>query len=280
MTIALVVVAALLTCPAFQDRPFSSLSAAEKRAALNELLKGLSPNTLDRPAPAHAAGLIREGLEDEDANVRRTALGAAHGLSYLIKLRAKQWPEEARREQTALNALIPRLTIMLSDADWRIREQVVRTLGSVDSVLGPRGAVFTSADTLKRFATMFSTEPHGGVRATIMNTFSLMSEHRTDIGAQAVIEAGLNDTHPGVLQHAASGVGRAKLPHLLPRLVPLLKHPDRGVRLDAAVAFGMLPADSAAFIAELQRAADSELEHPIKQTLLAAIRLAREKGKR
>lgn len=83
-------------------------------------------------------------------------------------------------------------------------------------------------------------------------------------------------SEPGVLNYAAHGVRRARLSQHLPKLLPLLRHRDRGMRLGAAMSFNILAADSARSGPDLQRAADAEAEHPVEQMLLAAIKRTRE----
>ena len=257
-----------------QESAFSSLPQPEKLRLLSALY---IPNP-EVPQPSDALPLLRAGMNDPDVQVRLAAVGTLHARAYISKV--PQGPARDRAKgQAQLRTLIPDLVRRLSDPEPRVRDLAVRALGTVDAVEGAGGSLQTSVETMKRFAAMFKTETSARVRATIMNTFSLMSEYRTDIEAESIIVAGLADSDPGVLNYAASGVGRARLPQHLRKLLPLLRHKDRGVRMGAAVSFNILAAQSAPFIGELQRAADSELEDSIKQTLLAAIKRAREPGK-
>ncbi len=81
----------------------------------------------------------------------------------------------------------------------------------------------------------------------------------------------LNESTEGVLQYAAMGVGRLRVSAALPRLIQLLAHESRVVRVSAALAFADYAADARAYLPALRGALEAESDAVVRNTLRGAI---------
>lgn len=221
---------------------------------------------------------IRSGLVSSSPAVRRAAIETVHAFAFIgLGKKRLQWPETWRKDRRRLMTLAPEIADALRDPDETVRHHSVLALGALDSEPSQNGrTLVTSVATMNRFAQMFATEPSARVRAEIAKAFALAADMRPDVPTERVLLAALDDPHPYVVQMGATGIGNARLPQHLPRLIPLLQHAHQGIAQAAANTFNKLHAHARPFLDDLQRASDAAPEGPLRQTLLAAIRLARE----
>jgi HEAT repeat protein len=225
---------------------------------------------------------IRSGLTSSSPAVRRAAIETVHAFAFIgLGTKRLKSPETWRADRRRLMTLAPEIADALRDPDETVRHHAVLALGALDSEPSEDGrTLVTGVATMNRFARMFATEPSGRVRAEIAKAFALAADIRPQVPTERVLLAALDDPHPYVVQMGTTGIGNAALPQHLQRVIPLLQHPHQGVAQAAANTFNKLHAHARPFLDDLQRAADAAAEGPFKQTLLAAIRLVREKAGR
>ena len=264
--------AALAAFAIFAAGQVASAPGPEARA-LYDLIKQaeqpLSPATLDA---------LAKGLESPSAQVRHAALATLHAFAFIghaEKNRAN--PSGWRLERQQMLTLSPRIIRALDDPLEKIRHQAVLTLGTLDALVDDRGEMRTSAETLHRFARIFETDTAALVRYEIAKFFALAADAGPAVPAESVFLRALVDSHPGVIQMGATGIGNTGLARHLDRLVPLLRHPNLGVATAAALSFQKLAEHAAPFLQDLQQAAEATSDERLKQTLLGAIRLAKQR---
>src|SRR5687768_5378365 len=252
-------------------------SADPRIRALRDLIEGKA----GRPLEAASISLIAQGLDSDAALVRRAALETLHAFAYIGNgKRGRSAPEAWAREKARLLTLKPRIVAALADADERARDYAVLALGTLDGTRGPHGEMIASVDAMNHLARRLPVEPSLRVRVQIVRSFALMADKGPGVPTERVLLAALDDPEPDVVQMGVAGIGRAQLAKHLPRLVPLLRHPNQGISGTAALSFSRLAEHAGPFLPDLQRAADAAPDGPFKQTLLEAIRLIREKAGR
>lgn len=239
------------------------------------------------PIEPETVAALQRALQSDLPRVRLAAIEALHAFAFIGHGKKEQASREAWAAERLelLKVFKPEVVRALSDPDEYIRHNAVLALLTMDSKVVhdhgfPLRNFLSTAETMNRLARMLPAETSPRVRREILKSFSLLADTRPEVPTERVLVAALDDPDLDVLQMAVSGIGHAGLSQYLPRLVPLLRHPSPGVAQAAAGTFNQLHADAFPFVPELQRAADAAPEGPFKQTLLAAIRLAREKGKR
>jgi len=253
---------------------FQSAAPEAKRAFLNAL--ALHKASLE---PSELVNVLVRGIQDSDPEVRAVALTAFASRAGSVRFkqtdaRVQRW----LREHPALMGVREVATAALRDPDERVRLAAILALGNLEYRLGdPPVGLRISDQLLQRLAHLFRSDPSSSVRQEIAKSFawcSTESSTRTDLLLDA-----LNDESPAVVAQAARGVGNMRLPEGLPRILNLLAHKDRNVRLVVAQALAEYGTAAVPFLGELRMAVLSETDGITKKTLEGAIRVLERSGR-
>jgi HEAT repeat protein len=257
--------------------PTRSTFAAASQESRLEMLRAINQAAIDRGqlkvAPDEVAGIVGLALRDADATMREAACYVV--VATAARSRGSSGTDPSAPWLAAAAALLPLndqlAQVMTSDPEPKVRHSAILALANLHlRVDDASGVIHIPAEFADVLAGAYGTETADGIRAEIVKTLALSvtdSPRR-----QEILERALTDSSPGVLQFAVTGAGRMKLARALPRLVELLTHPDRGIRIAAPQALANYGRDAAAYLPQLQVALASEKDDLVRRTLEGAIR--------
>jgi len=253
---------------------FATAPRADKRATLNALAAHRVP-----APPEEVAFVIEAGLLDVDDDVRLSAVYAAAGRAAGARFGLdKRFLDTWNAERSALSRLRPIVLKTLADTNPRIREGAIIAIGNMDFEPGVRGIrVRLRDDSVDALLHRLSVETHPSVRIELAKSLALT---QPDARTHDRLFALLADPSSEVVQYAVMGFGQSKAPEALPRLLPLLKHGDRGVRLMVAQSLAAQAEACSACVKDLEEALQVEQDDIVRKTLdgtLTAIRKALER---
>lgn len=174
----------------------------------------------------------------------------------------------------------PMETLFKEDPEPRVRRAALIALGNVIAATqgrtpGTRGFMQQEIEMPAAFgeslASQYSREPAADVRGEIVKTLALM-DVRTPLRRTVILDA-LSDPSASVLSFALRGVANMRIEEAAPRVVTLLRHEDRAVRIVAAQALTATPKAAALFVTALREAAAVEADTPTRLTMEAAIQV-------
>jgi HEAT repeat protein len=253
------------------DRPrsvvaFQQASADVKRNTLNDL-----GALRFSPPPSDVGEIIAAGLADHDADVRLCAVYAAAGRAGAVRFEpSSDNLTRDRAERSFLGRLRPAVMHALNDENARIRKGAVVALVNLEYERGrPTNDIALKPDLANELRLHLASETSPAVRAEIVKTFaltSLESAMRDDVLIRAMA-----DRDEEVVHFAVLGLGRSTPSDALDRLVSLVSHPDRSVRLQVGQALQAYGVAAQPYIGTLLTASAAERDETVKKALEAAI---------
>lgn len=210
--------------------------------------------------------ILSSAVSDSDVDIRLAGLKAIQGRAGAARfVDQADVIERWRNERHTLLLLREPVLTALNDGDERVRKEAVVALGNLAYELsGSRAEPIFDDMTLTQLFERFSVESSALVREEIVK--DAPSGGNSAIRAR-IIEKGLDDSDPGVLAFAARGAGKLQDLAALPKVVALLGHTDRNVRLQAALALTAFGALASTYLPDVRGAANREADPIVKRTL-------------
>ena len=222
--------------------------------------------------PGVLKAVLGDALADTRSEIRLAALGSVSGRAGGVRFKdTEDIRQRWREERQVLQSLRPQVLNLLDDPDERVRRDAVIAVVnlSYDVAADPKLDIPLPDEVLNRLLARYPVELSRIVRSEIMKTAALAggdARIRSDLIVQ-----GLNDREPGVLVFALMGSGRLKDPAALSRVVELVQHSDKAIRLAAASAIAEYGAVALPYLFELNAAVTVEMDDLVKKTLEGAI---------
>lgn len=254
----------LLSAAAFATAP-----SAEKRATLN----ALAAHRVSSP-PEEVAYLIEAGLLDPNDDVRLSAIYAAAGRAAGARFALdKRFIDTWNAERPILIRLRPLVIKTLADANSRVRQGAIIALGNMDYESAmPGRPIRLRDDSVSAFIERLNVENDAAVRIELAKSVALT---QPDPRTQDRLLSLLEDRQVDVITFAVMGVGASKVPEGLPRLIRLLRHPERAVRLQVGQALAAYESASVPYIGEIEQALAAEQDDIVKKTLAGTLLVVR-----
>jgi HEAT repeat protein len=243
----------------------SALAQDSQTAAVPPTLEDLS-NPTKMLTPAQLEEVASNGVQHESASVRRRALlGVAQRLRLAQFQGGLNTQLTASDAHTAFEALRPFIQNAMGDTDEQVRHTAVIAIGAL-GLSGTARSPSLDRPTLEIFAGALSSEPSAMVRAEMMKIVALTPASDSQLRQQLLI-AGLDSETPAVVTFALRGVSDDRVESAAPRVVQLLQHDDRAVRLLAAATLERYPSLSPAHLPAIRAARDGERDVSTKHVL-------------
>jgi len=251
-----------------QALAFRGLGDAGKEQALNDLAAA----TAALP-PDELVSVVAAGLADPSSSVRERALWA-------VARRAGRpgAVEVWRQERSTLRSMRAKVASLLADSDRQVRLAAIAALCGLDLDydLKPGTPQTLSIATATALASQIGVEKLDQVRAHILNAFAWYAVPPAfDARRDAVFARAFGDPSSQVIQGAAFAVGKHRIAALLPRVVPLLTHDAKAVRVEAAQSVAAFGPQARAYLPDLERALDAETDEMARNALQGAINVIR-----
>lgn len=242
-----------------------------RRFTLNQL----AAHKIQMP-PSVLADVIRAGLSDRDQSVRALAAYAAAGRAAALRFGDASQKELGASERPALISLRPLLLRLLDrDDDSRVRQASIIALVNLEYEGGPsHNRILLRDDFAAAMAKRFTVEEDSGVRIEIAKTFALTSAE--SVGRHNVLMEALSSQDSRLLEYAVLGLARSRPPEALGKIVPLMKRPEKNVRLQAVQAVAAFGPAARQFIPEVEQALAAEKDEVVRRTLEATLELLRQ----
>lgn len=247
---------------------FSRATLMQKRQALGRIASHNAVAT-----SVEAEHVLRAALADPAPEVREAGLFALAGRLRSAG-RSAELVEVWRREAPSLRTARAVAVKLLADADPKVRVAAMNALCAID--FDPTKAV-EEANTLAQptaavLVHVYSTDGSPVVRAHSISLLGLTPIAKSAAGlVDAALVKALADSQSGVVQSAATGIGRRKIAMALPDLARLLSDKRPEVRMRSAQAIGQFGAAAKPLLPELEAALSRETEDIVRKTLDAVI---------
>jgi hypothetical protein len=248
----------------------SAASAQERRdpvpaRSVADLANPMTPFSGDADTARAAAA-----LDAADPVTRQAALDAVAARLALARFqRGPDAPLATSAERLAFQELRAQVVASLADADDAGRLAAVRALGLL-GLSGTGRAPVLDRTTLELFASAFAAEPSDAVRAEILRIVT-HTPPAVPAAARPLLLAGLDSGVPSLMAPALRGLGAQRVSGLLPRIVELLAHADRDVRLAATQAVREYGAVATPHLAALRRVRDTDGDPATQQATAALV---------
>jgi hypothetical protein len=227
------------------------------------------------PAPAELSQLIARGLASGDVDSREAALIAITTRAGWLRPPTPENVAMWSAYRDVLRAFRKEVEAALYDGDVLMRSSALGALTSLNMRSGKDGwVVDLDDDAVRTGVNLFHQDPSPGIRAEIINLFSLC-ECRQEIleARKQIMREGLYDTDPGVQRYAIRGAAELKIPDALEYIVHRLKDSDDILRSDAATAMQQYGGEAARYVPEIRAALADETDPDIRGILQAALQM-------
>lgn len=254
------------TDPAVSVAELKAGSKALKRATLNDLAALRYSPTADS-----VMEMIAAGLTDADSDVRLSAIYAAAGRASAARFGGSaEIGALGIDERPQLLRLRPLVIWALTDLTDRVRQGAVIALVNLEYEPGrATNDVLLKEDSAAALRRQFAVESSALVRTEIVKTFALTSLHSR--GRDDLLVRAVDDPDAGVAHFAVMGIGRST-PHVaLPRVVALLVHGSREVRVQVGQALAAYGAAATPYLGEIAAALTAERDDIVRNTLEGAL---------
>jgi hypothetical protein len=209
-------------------------------------------------------------LDAADPLTRQAALEAIAARLALARFqRGPDAPLATSAEQITFEALRAPVVASLADTDELVRLAGVRALGLLGLGSTGRAPTLDSA-TLAVFVSAFAAEPSDAVRAEMLRIVT-HTPPAEPAAARPLLLAGLDSGVPSLMAPALRGLGTQHVSSVLPRVVALLDHADRDVRLAATTALREYGAAATPHLAALRRVRDTDSDPATQQATAALV---------
>jgi hypothetical protein len=209
-------------------------------------------------------------LDDTDPLTRQVALEAIAARLALARFqRGPDAPLATSAERLAFQTLRAQVVASLADADEAVRLAAVRALGLL-GLSGTGRAPVVDRATLEVFVAAFPAEPADAVRAEMLRIIT-HTPPAEPAAALPLLLAGLDSGVPSLMAPALRGLGAQRVSSVLARVVALLDHADRDVRLAATQAVREYGAAARPHLAALRRVRDTDSDPATQQATAALV---------
>jgi len=236
-----------------------------------EMFGALGSHRLTVPAE-RLDTLLVAGLADPSPRLRESALLALAGRAGMLMSTTPEHLATWQAERPVLQSLRGQVRIALEDSDERVRNAALLAFASLSYRLeGNRLSPTLDDDALQTLTVAYRRETSAFNRGEIVKAVALCP-CPPSAGRRTLLQEALDDSSAGVLNFAINGAAGIHMLEVLPRVVELLTHTTRSVRLAAATAVGRYCSDAIAYAPRLRELLVNEHDSVIRGVLEGSLK--------